>query len=174
MGALTHLGSVALACSLAGTAVGADSTLAPVPWRRLELSASKLLLSATTTLLVERVQATQVGAVLWTPPEGVPLPPPGSEVVTLTSVSELPFGRREQTTVWLDAATGAALQGHKVVSGRKAYEKVFRYTEEGFYFWRSSPASKDEERQGPESWSKRKSRLVRTATALPKGVVITD
>lgn len=174
MSAMARIGSAALAVGMAGAATGADPALGPVSWRRLELSASKLLLSATTTLTVDRVRAEQVAAVLRTPPEGVPLPPPGPEVVTLTLVSELPFGRREQTTVWLDASTGAALQGHKVVTGRKPYEKVFRYTKEGFFFWRASPASDGEEGLGPAGWSKRRSRLVRAAAALPEGAVVTD
>jgi hypothetical protein len=108
------------------------------------------------------------------PPEGAPVPLPGPEVLALTTDTVLPFGRHEVTTVLLDPPTGAVLQGDKLVTGRKPYQKVFRYTKEGFYFWRAAPATQDEERAGPESWSKRRSRLVRAVVPLPEGAVVTD
>lgn len=174
MDAVSRIGAAGLAVLLSVAAEAAEPTLAPVGWRRLELGASKFLLSASTTLTVERVEAGRLGPVLRTPPEGTPVAPRGREVLTLTTESELPFGRRERTVLWLDAASGAALQGHKVVTGRKPYEKLFRYTTEGFFFWRAAPSSGAEERAGPEGWSKRRSRLVRASPALPEGAVVTD
>lgn len=174
MNAGLRITTAVVAASLVAVVQAAGPPLEQVGWRRLDLAASKFLLSASTTLTVERVEARTLGPVLRTPPEGTPLGPRGPEVLTLSTESELPFGRRERTVLWLDAASGAALQGHKVVTGRKPYEKLFRYTTEGFFFWRAAPSSGAEERAGPEGWSKRRSRLVRASPALPEGAVVTD
>jgi hypothetical protein len=171
--ALRAIGGVALAAVLASAASGVE-TLGPVSWRRVELGASKLLLSATTSLSVQRLPAERAGALLRRVPEGTPVPVPGPEVIALTTDTALPFGRHEVTTVLLDPASGAVLQGDKLVTGRKPYQKVFRYTREGFFFWRAAPASPGEEESSPEGWSKRRARLVRAVAPLPAGAVVTD
>lgn len=173
MAAGRAIGGVVLAVLLASAAPGAE-TLGPVAWRRIELGASKLLLSATTSLSVERLPAERARALLRTVPEGTPVPVPGSDVVALTTDTALPFGRHEVTTVLLDPASGAVLQGDKLVTGRKPYQKVFRYTGEGFFFWRAAPASPGEEKSSPEGWSKRRARLVRAVAPVPEGAVVTD
>ncbi|HPC84764.1 MAG TPA: hypothetical protein P5234_15740 [Thermoanaerobaculaceae bacterium] len=162
------------ALALAGATLAAEPPLGPVAWRRLELGASKLLLSASTVVTVEQLESSALGSTLRTPPEGTAVPAPGRGVLVLRLDSHLPFGRRERTTVWMDPASGAALQGHKLVTGRKPYEKLFRYTREGFYFWRAAPASSAEESTGPEQWSRRRDRLVRATPPLPEGAVVVD
>lgn len=167
------IGGVVLAVVLASAAGGAEP-LGPVGWRRIKLGASKLLLSATTSLSVERLPAERARGLLRVPLEGSPIPMPGPEVLALTTDTVLPFGRHEVTTVLLDPSTGAVLQGDKLVTGRKPYQKVFRYTREGFFFWRAAPASPGEEKASPEGWSKRRARLVRAVAPLPEGAVVTD
>lgn len=174
MRAISRAGAVGLAVSLAGTLGAAEPPLGPVAWRRLEFGATKLLLSVSTTVTVERVAAARAAPALRAPAEGTALPVAGTEVLLLTFDSELPFGRHEHTTVWLEPGSGAALQGYKLVTGRKPYEKLFRYTTEGFYFWRAAPAAGGEEKLGPESWSRRRGRLVRSALPLPAGTAVTD
>jgi hypothetical protein len=167
------IGGGVLAVVLASAAPAAEP-LGPVGWRRIELGASKLLLSATTSLSVERLPVERARGLLRVPPEGAPFPMPGPEVVALTTDTVLPFGRHEVTTVLLDPSAGAVLQGDKLVTGRKPYQKVFRYTKEGFFFWRASPVSPGEEKASPEGWSKRRARLVRAVAPLPEGAVVTD
>jgi hypothetical protein len=166
------IGGGVLAVVLASAAAGAE-ILGPVGWQRIELGASKLLLSATTSLAVESLTAGRAAGFLRAVPEGMAVPV-GPEVVALTTDTVLPFGRHEVTTVLLDPLTGAVLQGDKLVTGRKPYQKVFRYTREGFFFWRAAPASPSEEKASPEDWSKRRARLVRAAAPLPEGAVVTD
>ena len=71
-------------------------------------------------------------------------------------------------------SSGAVLQEHKVVSGRSPYEKLFRYTTEGYFLWRNSPVSDAERKLAPEQWGKRRQRLVRTTQAPPRGALVTD
>lgn len=166
--------AAALALGLAGGALAAEPRLEPVRWRRIELGASKMLLSASTSLRVDRLAARAAIPLLRTPPEGTPAAVSGPEVVVLTIETSMPFGRHEVTRVLLDPSTGSVLQGSKVVSGGKPYEKVFRYTSEGYYFWRAAPASTDEVMVGPDGWSKRRARLVRSVAPLPEGAAVTD
>lgn len=169
-----HAGVAGLAVLLGGAAGMAEPPLRDVAWKRLEFGASKLLLAATTAVQVERVPVARAGPGLRQPPEGSALAAAGPELVLLTLDSELPFGRREHTTVWLEPGSGAALQGYKLVTGRKPYEKVFRYTTEGFYSWRAAPAGDSEESLGPEAWSRRRGKLVRASPRPPAGAVVTD
>jgi len=166
--------AAALALGLAGAALAAEPRLEPVKWRQIELEASKMLLSASTSLHVDRLATRLAIPLLRTPPEGTPSAVPGPEIVVLTIETSMPFGRHEVTKVLLDPSTGAVMQGSKVVSGGKPYEKVFRYTTEGYYFWRAAPSSADEVRAGPDGWSKRRGRLVRSVVPLPEGAAVTD
>lgn len=164
----------ALAGVLAGAAAASGPVFEPVRWSRLEMGASKLLLSATTTVTAENVPAARAARDLDFPPEGTPVLARGPVVTVLTIESALPFGRRERTTVWLDPKDGTSLQRSKLVSGRKQYWKVYRYTKEGYYQWRVSPASPREEALPPEHWTNRSGHLVAASPQLPRGAVISD
>lgn len=164
----------ALAGVLAGAAAASGPAFEPVRWRRLDLGASKLLLSATTAVTVESVPSTRAALDLRKPPEGSPVSPSGPTVTVLTIESELPFGRRERTRVWLDPQDGRALQRSKWVSGRRQYQKVYRYTREGYYSWRSSPASSREEALPPERWTEHSGHLVVASPVLSSAAVVSD
>jgi hypothetical protein len=145
-----------------------------VPWRELRYAAHKLFLSATTTIEADWVPATELAKLLRHPDRGRAVAPTGSGAVALTLVSDLPFGRDEKVTLWLDPASGAALGGEKTMLGGSAYHKFMRYTQEGLYTWRSSPRNSREEGRGPEGWTARSQYLVKPAVAPAAGTPVTD
>lgn len=146
----------------------------PVPWVELRLSAHKLFLSAATTLRVERVDASMLAGSLRTPPRGKPVPLTGPEAVALTSETDLPFGRNETVTTWLDPTSGAAIQADKLTRGHSPYRKVFRYTDRGVYAWRSAPADPKAAAEDPSAWTRRSESFQESPIAPPSGLPITE
>jgi hypothetical protein len=169
----------AISSEAPGQTAGADAAtarplLVRVPWKRLKFSASKFFLSASTAISAAYLPSAEVAGDILAPPQGTARPLPEPTVAVVTSDTDLPFGRHELATVWLDPSTGAVAQGHKITQGRDPYEKYFRYTTEGFFLWRNSPQSDSERKQPPERWGKRRQRFVATAQPLPAGASVTD
>jgi hypothetical protein len=166
--------SVALACP----ATAADPAAAPrassLPWSELSYGARKFFLSASTTVRIERVAASAIVGVLRTPPDGIAVPVPSGDVLIISTTSRLPFGRREETTVWLDADSSAALQTAKLTTGGDPYAKTWRYTAAGFFMWRDSPRDATEARQEREAWTDNRSHSVSTGASPPPGLAVTD
>jgi hypothetical protein len=94
-------------------------------------------------------------------------------VTKLSLVTDLPFGRNEEASVWIASGNGAVLQGEKLVTGRRPYWKLWRHGVESFIQWRAEPLRA--ERDLPvERWSKKKV-TTRAIPALPgQGAVVTD
>lgn len=145
-----------------------------VPWVELAYSAHKFLLGASTSIRAERAPVTALASAARQPLAGTPVPLPETDIVTITSKTDLPFGRDETVTMWIDPATGAALGGEKLLLGHSAYHKFLRYTEEGLYTWRSSPANDRENALGFESWSDRRQYLVAPLVRAAQGTPVTD
>ena len=173
-------GLVALSAAvrLAATQSAGDRTPRPtfgtVPWTELRFSAHKFFLSASTTLRVARVESASLAAKLRVPPRGVPVPLPSPEVVAVSSDTDLPFGRSETVTVWLDPSSGAAVQVDKLAHGREPYRKVFRYTTRGAYMWRTSPANAIEAGGDPGSWTHQAESMQEATVAAPAGSTISE
>jgi len=145
-----------------------------VPWTQLRFGASKFFLSATATMGVEQVPADEARSGLRSPPEGTPLVPGSPCLAKITVTTKMPFGRSEEVTVWIDPSTGAAEQYEKVASGGSPYHKIGRYTRDGYYLWRTSPANGQESSRPPSAWSHRKSHYSSWGGELPTGAVVTD
>jgi hypothetical protein len=145
-----------------------------VAWKRLKFSASKFLLTATTSITADYQPSGAAAAAIKAPLEGTATPVPSPTVGVLTSKTDLPFGKHEVTTVWLDPTSGAVAQGSKLQTGKKPYEKIFRYTREGFFFWRNSPANAAEAKGQKDLWTHRRTKMVRTAVPFPEGALVTD
>ncbi len=155
----------------AGTQTGCSSR---VSWTQLRFGASKFFLSATATMGVEQVPADQARSDLRSPPQGTPLDLGTGCLTKITVATKMPFGRSEHVTVWIDPSTGAAEQYEKVASGGSPYHKIGRYTRDGYYLWRTSPADAQESSRPPSAWSHRKSHFSSWGGELPKGAVVTD
>ena len=174
---LRHALAVLVVLPIAG-ALPADepaagrARLGAVAWQELRFEAQKWLLSAGTVTRVELVPAASVALREAPGHEGTQ---PGGALVALLSIeSRLPFGRTEVTRTWLDAATGAALQYEKRLSGRKPALRAGRYTTAGVFVWRVDPAGESESRQPPETWTRRRESHVAAQPALPAGERLVD
>jgi hypothetical protein len=151
-----------------------EQGLGPVPWVELAYSAHKFFLGASTTIRAERASVTALASAVKQPLAGTPISLPKTDIVTIATKTDLPFGRDETVTMWIDPANGAALGGEKITLGHSAYHKFLRYTEEGLYTWRSSPANDRENALGFESWSDRRRYLVAPAVRPAQGTPVTD
>ncbi len=158
-------GPVAGRSDVVGTDVG---------WWEIELVARKFLLSAQTSVRVQRVSAdtTELTPVQPLSPPG--LMPSGPELDVLTVTSVLPFGRRERVVTWLDPATGAALQTEKTRTGRGPYWKLQRYHRGGYTEWRAAPANDTEEASDPRGWSHRQVKEVPCTGRLSPDEAVSD
>ena len=154
--------------------MSAPSQFGPVVWTELHYSAHKLIFGASTTLRVESLPTARLAVVLRRPPNVRPVPLPRGEAVALFMTTDLPFGRDESVTFWLDPATGAALGGEKTVTGGSSYHKLLRFADGGLYTWRSEPSSAREDKLGPEGWTRRKQYLTHPALSPPAGTPVTD
>ena len=168
------IGGVVLAVVLASAAPGAE-ILGPVGWRRIELGASKLLLSATTSLSVERLPAERARGLLRVPPEGAPVPIPGPEVLALTTDTVLPFGRHEVTTVLLDPSDRGRPPGRQGGDRPQALPEGLPLHEGGVLLLAGRhPPRRARRRPPPRAGASGAARLVRAVAPLPEGAVVTD
>jgi len=151
-----------------GTPVGGS-----LVWRELRYSASKFLLRASTVIRVDEVDDDTLRPGLRQPiaGDGVALP---SRVLVVGVATDLPFGRSERVSYWLDPATGAAVQGDKLALGGKPYRKVFRYLTDGIEVWRQSPANDGERAGDPNAWTRVRTANIRPVHPFPAGAVVTD
>jgi hypothetical protein len=172
-------GAVALAWAMTAAAgpppPGAPGTgLAGLLAVEVEYRAHKLIFTMTTKARLSLIPVESVRDSLRPPPAGTPVPLPPETVASLTVETDLPFGRRDVTHILLDPRTGAALQTDKLTTVRGASRSVTRYLTGGVYTWRSWPASRSEERLGPQAWTRRSERFTPYPAALSDGVVVTD
>jgi hypothetical protein len=153
-----------------------ESTASPVTgevcWSELVFKARKLLLSATAILRFEQLEPgdTQLREV----PKGVSFPVGESRILHVSMRNQLPFGRDEKVSAWLDSGSGAALQSEKLVTGSKQYWKLRRYGQKGFFQWRSEPSGKAEKKLDRASWTRTSDYWVHWDQSPPEGVAVSD
>ena len=146
-----------------------------VSWSELEFKARKLFLSATakvTARVVDRAAA--VGELRSSSGDRQAVQPSGDRVAVVTTVTDMPFGREEVATAWIDHATGQALQAEKTVAGGgKYYWKLRRYVDDGYHRWRAEPEGRNERDAKAEAWSDRSERDYRWPS-IPDDAAVTD
>jgi hypothetical protein len=157
-----------------GRAQAGEPGLSSPIWTELELEARKLFLKATTRVAVKLQETGAVRGDLRTPPEGVARRPTSPRVAIVNLESDLPFGRFQTSTVWVDALTGAALQGERLASGRKPSWKLWRYLDGARYVWRAEPGDSSEARLDRSAWTRRRDRLEAWESSVPPGLVVSD
>ena len=166
---------IVLAGAFAGLA-GSGEKPAPgsVPWSKLSFSASKFLLSASTTI---EVQPSSVEALVDLDVDtdgGMPLQAASGQVVKVIVDTDLPFGRSEVAEAFVDPMGGGVLQLEKNVGGGKPYWKRYRFTDFGCFEWRSAPEHKHERDWGPERWTRKQERWYIWAPKPSQGEIVTD
>ncbi len=135
-----------------------------VPWTRLRYEARKLFFSGTTEVRLAGPRSDLAGELIESP-RGAALeadpggrtpggPDPGRPDPQLSRLTlESAFaGRRSEVEVWFDPGTAAALQRRKQRYGKKAYEKIYRFTADGVFSRRRSPRISG--RRGSEWWGR--------------------
>ena len=147
---------------------------ATVPWTALHFTAHKFLLTAAASLTLELEPASRAQGVLRAAPTGSSLAPQGPCVAVLTFASRLPIGRDERAVAWLDPRNGTVFQVDKRTVSGGLYRKVFRYTSDGYFMWRTEPADRREAEGDADAWSKRKTEAMRGRADLPPTSVVTD
>ncbi len=155
-----------LAAAVATAAAGVASAGAPpiaasrVGWTELHFVARKLLIGASTTVSWREVDAAAVIAALPALPADLGPPPGSSRLVAVTLASDLPFGRDEQVTAWIDPASGAAVATEKLSTGAKPVRKIQRFGAGGLAWWRWEPG-KGQKGLPPDRWGRFGSDTVR-------------
>jgi hypothetical protein len=151
---------------------GASGALGPVPWQELRFSARKLFLRADAVIRIEEVPLSRAATQLRQPPQGTPRTATGPRIAELTVQTDLPFGRGEHVTLWLDPHNGAVHQVDKRTSGSRPYRKVRRYLQSGYYSWRTSPANEREARGNHDVWTRARGEMV--GGEVPSRALLTD
>jgi hypothetical protein len=176
MNRLARVGRMAAVVAVA--AVGAAAAGSPpisearVQWTELRFVARKLIFGASTTVSWQQVDATGATADLPPLPPDLGPAPSGARLVAVTLSSDLPFGRDEKVTAWIDPATGAAVATEKLGTGSKPVRKVQRFGASGLAWWRWEP-EKGQQGLPPDRWGHFGADTVRWA-ACPEAPPITD
>lgn len=150
----------------------APAGISKLAWRELEFTTRKLLLSASTTVAVTLVGRDQVA--LRATPRGDGRAPRHDRLARITTRTDLPFGRREETTTVVDAVTGEWMETDKLVRGHGDYGKTMRATTGGAYVWRVAPRDEREGAASPAGWTRRKESALVVPPMAPPELVVTD
>lgn len=150
-----RLPRLAAAALLVATAAGA--TPAPLDagkprWERLDFAASRLLLTASARVDARLLPAAAVAPLLLPTPAGIPVAPAGPEVVEMLYTAS-GLGLASVTTLYLDPASGAALQRRQVDTSGGERVRVYRFTDAGAYHYTRRPAGREQRKLPPEQWT---------------------
>ncbi len=129
--------------SVLGAGAGAESSPAAVdldpdrvPWTRLRYEARKLFFKGTTEVRLAGPRGDRAGELIASPGRAGLEPKAGVSLIELESAFA---GRRSVAEVWFDPGSAGALQRRKQRYGKKAYEKIYRFTGDGIFSRRRSP-----------------------------------
>lgn len=133
---------------------GAQPSLDPgqVPWTRLELEARKLFAKGRTEVRLTSVARSQAAPHLIASPDAAAVEGGGPKLAVL-DVEAAFAGRRSETRIWFDPWRPAALQRLKLRTGRKGYQKTYRFADAGVYSRRRSPADRRQSEGPVGGWS---------------------
>ena len=153
---------LALVCLFFGHAhaqsdsLSADLDPARIGWSRVDMSASKMLLSMRVTVDMNHSADPLPKGSLRNPLKGQPVPTSG--MVTTMNFDSEGLGRRSVVELLLNSANGAALQRSSDDSGSKQRRRIYRFTDSGAYRWTWKPMSGEEDHPA-DSWSDQESEM---------------
>jgi hypothetical protein len=131
-----------------------DGALDPdrVRWSALRYEAHKLFLTGRSEVRFADQPTRRLAPELIPTPESAPLGS-GAPRTGLLELESRFIGRHSLYRIWFDPETAASLQRRRVRTEKSSYEKTYRYTRDGVFSRRLSPADR-EERSDPEApWS---------------------
>ncbi len=179
---------VALGLTLAIVGTAAGSGVRPawattpedpaLPWQRLEFTASKLFLTATTQVELRWVSRSEAEAAWLASPDldrahGAVLQP-GPHPLLALSLDTAFAGRHTTSTTWFDSGQGTVFQSQRQRSGRKAYQKTYRFTTAGTFSLRQAPADQGQAALEPNAWTQRHTEFYPHPTGLSECAVISE
>jgi hypothetical protein len=148
---------VAAACVILMVPVAGSAAAGPVAlddtrvgWSSIRMTATKLFMTASSTLGVRILPAEGIAGDLRVPAAGKAVMP-GNEVAELV-YSTAGLGRQSTMTLLMDPVSGAALQNTVHDSAGRLRLRTYRYADTGAYQWTRWPAS-GEEKLPPAKWS---------------------
>ena len=127
-----------------------------IGWSRIDMSASKMLLSMRVRVQLSRNVDDLSDGRLRRPLKGLPIPS-GKHVIAMEFDSE-GLGRRSDVELLLNSDDGAALQRTSDDSGNKLRRRIYRFTDIGAYRWTWKPLSGEED-SAPDAWSDQDSEM---------------
>lgn len=134
-----------------GNAQGAVLDPTRVGWTEISMSASKLFITATASLSVAQLPREEVTGELI--PAGQGRPVPVADPVLRLGYEAGGFGRRSQTTLYMDPRSGAALQNTQYDLEGRLRVRTYRFTETGAWQQTRRPAA-GEDGLPPAKWTK--------------------
>lgn len=160
---------VMAAPAMAAPATAAPATAAPVQkgeadrvttldsqkirWHRLHFTAAKLFARGSATIELAETTPEDVAARFLEVPGHRRVEAAGPQLIQLELASA--FGGRESTiNLWIDPTDARALERLKLRSGGKAYQKTWRFTNDGIFSHRRAPLNSGEAKEAPEAWGK--------------------
>ena len=146
------LGLLVFATSTAWAQAAVASPAAAMPWKVLELSAHKLIVSATPRVEASLETVAAAAAELVAPQQGTPLEVPQDGALRLETSTTL-LGRTFETQLWMDPADGNALQLLETETGAKSHRRLSRFCATGVFEETRLPADSTEAAAAPASWS---------------------
>lgn len=133
-----------------------DFDASQVHWNKLSFKSKIVFGSAISEVKLEGFRASNTENLLISPPHGIALKTPESEVFTLTVNSTIDplFGSKDnsKTKVWFIPERAAVLQRIRVRTGKEKWLKTYRWTEEGVYRLRKKPHDSNDETLPSERW----------------------
>lgn len=150
------------------TATATELDPGRVSWRAIRLQAHKFGLTATTNVSLELPGPAAPRPALMETPGAIPA---GAELAHLNYRTSV-IGQHFDTTLWLDAQTGAALQYENLRTGFSHRYRAMRFADVGAYLWTRRPVGA-EAKKPQDQWSDRSQGLRPFPTAA-QGHVVTD
>jgi len=128
-----------------------------VLWKTLSFKCENFWGAAISKVKLDVLHSANVEKLLTTNPEGRALMPTGPQVLTVSVNSTIdPFigpDDYSETKVWFTPQEATALQRIRVRLGKKKWQKVYRWTDNGVYRLRKKPNGSDEENLPMERWT---------------------
>jgi hypothetical protein len=122
-----------------------------VRWTALELTATKLLMSARARVETSSITTASVAARLVTTPTGRAVVPGPEMIEVVYRASGL--GRESVTMLWAEPSSGATVQQFQEdIEGRRR-QRTYRYTDVGAWHYTRRPATPQEESLAPSQWT---------------------
>lgn len=128
-----------------------------VPWTHLSFYGKNFWVEVSTDIQLRSLAASELDAILLTPPQGTPVKPQTSPAAELTINTIIDPRFRSPVKIynriWFNPSDAAALGRIRLRQGDDDFKKIYRFTDQGVFRHRMEPKSKREASLAPEKWT---------------------